>query len=96
MTFTVPESGAAAPENRFHFQIGEKKYDVPKLSFAPVEASLLFEQGEQLAGLIACCDDPSISAALRRLNRDQLAALEDAWVAASKVSPGESEGSDGS
>lgn len=96
MSFNVPASEKDNPENRFEFTIGEKAYSVPKLGFAPVEASLLFEQGFSAEGLLACSDDPEIAADLRRLNQDQLNALEAAWVKASRVAPGESRSSAGS
>lgn len=96
MSFSVPESDAEKPENRFEFTIGEKSYNVPKLGYAPVAASLLFEQGYLIEGLIACSDDPAIAADMRKLKRDQLDALETAWVKESRVSPGESDSSAGS
>lgn len=91
--FKVPTSDGEKPENRFEFSIAEKSYSVPKLGFAPVEASLLFEQGYRIEGLIACAGSAEASAALRLLATDQLTALEQAWIAASRVSPGESDGS---
>ncbi|HEY4268417.1 MAG TPA: hypothetical protein VGM94_09525 [Galbitalea sp.] len=94
--FEVPKSKRSLKANRFPFKIGTKSHDVPLLKFAPVEATLLWEQGRDTAGLLACCDKPEVEAALRTLDSDQLDALSDAWIAASRVSPGESESSDDS
>lgn len=92
MTFTVPASGKDDPKNRFEFQIGDETYSVPLLGFAPIEAALLFEIGQNIEGIMACAGEEG-AAAIRDLTRDQYDALEQAWIAASKVAPGESEGS---
>jgi hypothetical protein len=95
MTFKVPPSEKDEPENRFEFEIEGTEYSVPLLRFAPVEASLAFEEGRNIEGLLLCAGDEA-GAAMRGLDRAQLSDLEDAWVKASRVSPGESDGSAGS
>lgn len=89
--FQVPDTKGAEAANRFEFSVGEETFSVPLLKFAPVEAQILFDRGYNAEGLIACADTPEAAAAIRKLAADQLDALETAWVAASKVSPGESE-----
>lgn len=91
--FVVPESGATKPENRFEFTVGEKKYSVPKLGFVSGEAHALIERGEDYAGSCAAFDDPEARAVYEGLSRDQRKEFDQAWIAASRVSPGESEGS---
>lgn len=91
--FLVPESDAKKPENRFEFQVGEKKYSVPKLGFVNGEASLLLEQDKNLEGLIAAFDDDEAREAYKSLQTDQRAKFNKEWVSASKVSPGESDSS---
>lgn len=95
MTFVVPQSEKDKPENRFEFVIDGETYDVPLLRFAPVEAALLFEQGRSIEGLMECAGAEA-GIAMRNLDREQLKDLEEAWVKASRVSPGESDGSAGS
>lgn len=94
--FKVPESEANKPENRFEFEIAGKAYSMPKLSYAPVEASILFAQGYNVEGLVACADDQDTRVALNLLTGDQLKALEKALIEASRVAPGESDSSDDS
>lgn len=90
--FVVPESDASKPENRFEFELFGKIHSVPLFKYAPVEAAMLWQQDRNIDGLIACMDDET-EAAVRQLNGDQIAALDAAWSEASKVSPGESDGS---
>lgn len=91
--FVVPESDATKPENRFEFQIGKMTYSVPKLGYVNGEASLLLEQDRNLEGLIAAFDNDEAREAYKSLQTDQRAQFNKAWVEASKVSPGESDGS---
>jgi hypothetical protein len=93
MAFTVPPSEKDDPKNRFEFIVNGKTYSVVKLGFAPGEASLLFEQGDEIAGSLACFDDPDARAAYLSLDTRQRQALDAEWVAASRVSPGESQDS---
>lgn len=90
--YKVPESNADKPENRFEFELFGKIHSVPLFSVAPIEATLLWQQGRNLDGLFACMDDET-EAAVRQLDREQIEALDAAWTEASKVSPGESDGS---
>lgn len=94
MTFIVTPSEKDKPENQFEFELDGKTYYMPLLRFAPVEAALLFEEGRNIEGLLLCAGDAD--SVLRTLDKTQLAELEAAWVAASRVSPGESDGSAGS
>lgn len=91
--FIVPESDAKKPENRFEFQVGDKTYSVPKLGFVSGEASLMFEQGREIEGSLAAFDDDEARTIYAGLSRDQRTAFDADWIAASKVSPGESQGS---
>lgn len=94
--FKVPESDSKKPENRFEFELNGKTYSVPKFSFATLEAAILFDQGRYAEGVLESIDDPEVRAIVRALNKDQFQALDEAWSEASRVSPGESEGSAGS
>ncbi len=91
--FVVPEAGGRKPENRFEFQIGKKKASVPKLGFIGGEARHLLDQGREYEGSLAAFDDDEAREFYRGLSRDQMQAFDEAWIAASKVSPGESQGS---
>lgn len=93
MAFKVPESVASKPENRFEFEHEGKTYSVPKLGFVCGEASLLFEQGREFEGSLAAFDVGDAREAYLSLSVDQRRAFDAAWVEASRVSPGESEGS---
>lgn len=90
MAFQVPASKKSEKSNRYQFTIGDVEYDVPLLKFAPVEAAELFERGQQVAGMIACCDTDEAKVAIRSLDGDQLGALMDDWSKASGVEMGES------
>lgn len=90
MAFNVPASKKSQKSNRYEFTIGETTYDVPLLKFAPVEAAELFEKGQQVAGMIACCDTDDAKAAIRGLDGEQLGALMEDWQQASGVEAGES------
>lgn len=95
--FEIPESDAHKPANRFEFKGRDgKTYSVPLLGFVCGEASIHFEAGRELEGSLAAFDDDLAREQYRSMDRDQRTKFDAAWVAASKVSPGESQGSAGS
>lgn len=95
--FEIPESDAHKPENRFEFKGRDgKTYSVPLLGFVGGEASLHFEAGREIEGSLASFDDDAAREQYLAMKRDQRTKFDAAWIAASKVSPGESRGSAGS
>jgi hypothetical protein len=93
MAFEVPASKKSLKQNRFEFTIGKKTHDIPLLKFAPVEAAEAFEDGRQVAGILAAAGSDAARGAIRQLDGDQLEALVSAWAEASGVDVGELEGS---
>lgn len=94
--FQVPESKKSIAQNRFEFEHDGKTYSLPLLKFAPVEAAEAFENGRNVAGILACCENEAAQDVVRSLDGDQFGALMDAWSEASGVEPGESPASSGS
>lgn len=90
MAFQVPKSKKSIKQNRFEFEVDGKKFDIPLLKFAPVEAAEAFEQGKNVAGILAACNSDSARDAVRAMDGEQFEALIEAWTEASDVTPGES------
>lgn len=95
--FQIAKSMRTEDDNRFHFKDeAGNELSMPLMKYAPAEAGAAFERGEELNGTLLACDTPEARAAIARLDIEQLGALTDAWLAASKASGvtlGESEGS---
>jgi hypothetical protein len=94
MPFDVPQSRKSVSQNRFEFTHDGVTHSIPLLKFAPVRAALHFQHGEELDGIVACCENEAAKAALLSLDGEQFTALIDAWSKASGVTPGESEASE--
>ena len=93
MTFSVPASKKSIKQNRFEFEIGGEKYDVPLLKFAPVGAMEAFEADKNTTGMILVADSERARDAIRTLDGSQIEGLMKAWGEASDITPGESQGS---
>lgn len=94
MPFDVPASKKSIAQNRFEFTLDGVTHSIPLLKFAPVEAAEHFENGRNVAGILACCENDDARDAVRSLDGAQFGALMDAWGAASGVTPGESSASE--
>ena len=93
MAFQIPASKRSIKQNRFEFKVGNKTHSIPLLKFLPVRAAELFENGKNLAGLIAAADEDATREVIRDLDGEQLEALIEAWQEASGVEVGESSAS---
>lgn len=94
MPFDVPASKKSIAQNRFEFTLEGESYSLPLLKFAPVAAAEHFENGRNVAGILACCENEAAREAVRSLDSDQFGELLNAWSAASGVTPGESPASE--
>lgn len=105
MVFKVPAAAGHLKKNRFEFEFDGKVESLPKLDYVPPEGDDYIAElngkalptREYVLGFIEAID-PDLGKRMRdaRMARDQVAALYDAWRAASKVDEGESSGSDDS
>lgn len=104
MVFKVPAPAGHLKKNRFHFELGGEILSLPKMEFVPPDADdFLKDMSPDLTrkdfvlGFIEACD-PEVGKKVHeaRLHRDQVYALQDAWIAASKLNPGESSASESS
>ncbi|WP_280430037.1 hypothetical protein [Nocardia brasiliensis] len=99
--FTVPPSKASKRENRFPFRTrpGGRVYTVPKLQFFSGESAAFIK--EQVNGLseaqitreLIRIECPDAVADVKQMADDQVIELSGAWVAASGITVGESDGS---
>lgn len=94
MPFDVPKSKKSIKQNRFEFTLDGESFSIPLLKFAPVEAAEHFENNRNVAGILACCENPKARDAIRSLDGDQFGPLMDAWQEASGITAGESEASE--
>lgn len=105
MVYKIAPTGANLKKNRFEFDLGGETLSLPKIEYVPAEADEFTATPEareltrrefvlQFAG--AC--DPDVEKKLREagLHRDQVNGFYEAWLAASKVTPGESSASESS
>lgn len=88
--FVIPPSRKSSNENRFTFEHDGGTHTVALLQFAPVATAEAFEQGHNVAGILAACDSDETRAVVRSLDGEQFGALMHAWEVASGVTPGES------
>lgn len=97
--FKIPESKALDPANRFEFEFDGKPRSAPLMEFVDIDTEAMFTSAitgtdQEIAYCHALADgDAELEAGLRRLSRDQLEALTDAYDKASGVTAGESEAS---
>lgn len=101
MAFQVPKSKASIKQNRFEFVIDGQKYDVPLLRYLQAWQIEAFSKAEgssfesSLDAVYAVFGEPGTTTGdvIRTLDQEQLNALTDAYLEASKVTPGESDAS---
>lgn len=97
--FEIPESKALDPKNRFEFMFDGKARSAPLMEFVDIETEAMFTSAmtgtdQELAYCHALADgDAKLEAGLRRLSRDQLESLTNAYDKASGVTAGESDAS---
>jgi hypothetical protein len=94
MPFDVPSSKKSIAQNRFEFTLDGASYSIPLLKFAPVVAAEHFEEGRNVAGILACCENDAAKDAIRSLDGDQFEAFMEAWQEASGITAGESPASE--
>lgn len=100
--FEIPSPAGDLKENRFEFKLGTKTVSLPKMEFLPPDGEDFIDSAATkpmsnrtyFLGLVEAID-PEIGKALRakRLHRDQIIALHEAWKDSSKVDEGESSAS---
>lgn len=95
--FEVPAAKRSVKQNLFEFKIGTKTYSVPKFEHLSVGVLEAVEAaGDNAIGPYLSVfgeKDSPIGKAIRTLDKDQLAALLQAWQADSGLTVGESEAS---
>lgn len=96
MAFQVPKSKRSDAASRFEFELDDVKHSIPLLKFLPVAAAELFEQGQQVGGILLACETEAAKRAVRSMDGDQFEAFMNAWQEASGVEAGESQASSGS
>lgn len=83
MAFQVPASKASKGQDQFEFQIGSKTHKVKRAKFVPI--STLSEMESNTVRLVEF-----FGPAAADLDRDQFAALVQAWRGDSELTAGES------
>ena len=89
MAFTVPTSKKSIKQNRFEFEMGGDKFDIPLLKFAPVAAIEAFEYERNVSAFVLMCDSDEAKAAIRSMDGAQLEAFMEAYQKESGVDVGE-------
>lgn len=97
MVFKIPASGGHLKKNRFEFELGEETLSLPKLDYVPSSADeWMRERDRSMTAtefILAFIEqvDAEVGAKVRaaKLHRDQIDALQQGWIEASGVTPGE-------
>lgn len=105
MVFKIPASSGHLKKNQFEFEFDGVTLSLPKIEYVPAEADeFAAENGgremnyrEFILRFTGACD-PAIEKKMRaaKLDREQVSAFYRAWLASSKVTPGESSASESS
>lgn len=100
--FNVPASAGSKRDNRFTFRHDGKTYSVPKLQYLSGKTAKLLNElqapmtSAEINRRVLVSECPDCEDAVYSMADDQMEALADAWIEASTVTVGESQGSNDS
>lgn len=97
MAFKIPAAGGTLKKNRFEFELEDETLSLPKVEYAPASADKFIRDRDQnmtntefiLAFIESVDAEVGKKVRAAELARDQVSALQKAWLDASEVTPGE-------